>query len=137
MSNTQYRETAEISSELSENDINRFRNDFESETRSNASSLPTSFVRDFEELNIEDQRLNRYGDEVSSETASRNDMTVTNTSLSTGTVTNHATATAPSDTVLNNNNTHVSTGSSTIVPSVTTDDARIRKREQEEKAFHL
>ncbi|CAG8593995.1 2630_t:CDS:2, partial [Dentiscutata heterogama] len=121
--------TVEISSELSENDINRFRNDFESETRSNASSLPASFVREFDELNIEDQRFNRYGDEVPSETATRNDMTVTNTSLSTGTVTNHATATAPSDTVLNNNNTHVSTGSSTIVPSVTTDDARLRKRE--------
>ncbi|CAG8446925.1 16291_t:CDS:2 [Cetraspora pellucida] len=125
MSTTEYRETVEIYSEISV-DTNRIINDNETETRSNNSSLPQSFLNDFHELNIEDQRYTRYDDEVPSEIVTRN-RTITNTSTPTGTIINHVTATAPSDTVTNN--THLSIGTSTIVPSATTDDARLRKRE--------
>ncbi|CAG8540874.1 17493_t:CDS:2 [Racocetra fulgida] len=90
MSNTEYRETTEICTEISEDGTNRFRIDDESELRTN------------------------------------------NTSVSTDTVTNHVTATAPNETVTNN--THVSTGSSTIVPSATTDDAKLRRREKQDRA---
>ncbi|CAG8741732.1 8229_t:CDS:2, partial [Racocetra persica] len=112
MSTTEYRETTEICTEISEDDTNRFRNDNETEMSSNASSLPASFLNDFEEMNIEDQRIGRYDDEVPTEIATRTNGTATNTSVSNNTVTNHVTATAPSETVTNN--THVSTGSSTI-----------------------
>ncbi|CAG8466429.1 4549_t:CDS:2 [Diversispora eburnea] len=57
MSNTEYRETAEISSELSENDISRFIND--DETESNTSSLTPSFLNDFDELNIGEEQVIR------------------------------------------------------------------------------
>ncbi|KAF0490691.1 kinase-like protein [Gigaspora margarita] len=139
MSNTQYRESSEIISVLSENDnntendISRLINDPETETSTASSALNQSFLNEFDRLNIEGDRINRYEDEVSTETVPRNDITATNTSLSIGTVTNHATATAtatvtpPSDTITNN--TRVSIGSSTIIPSVTTDDAKLRKRE--------
>ncbi|CAG8500870.1 6385_t:CDS:2 [Diversispora eburnea] len=93
MSNTNYRGTTvetEISSELSENDI---RNEDETEERPDASPLPRSFISDFNGLNIEDERINRYRDEVSSETetVTGSDRTITN-----------ATTTASSDT----SNTH-------------------------------
>ncbi|CAG8835155.1 19318_t:CDS:1, partial [Gigaspora margarita] len=89
MSNTQYRESSEIISELSENDnntendISRLINDPETETSTASSALNQSFVKDFDRLNIEGDRINRYEDEVSTETVPRNDMTATNTSLST------------------------------------------------------
>ncbi|CAG8846780.1 3128_t:CDS:1, partial [Gigaspora margarita] len=88
MSNTQYRESSEIISELSENDniendISRLINDPETETSTASSALNQSFLNEFDRLNIEGDRINRYEDEVSTETVPRNDITATNTSLST------------------------------------------------------